>query len=53
MLQVYRDLHCWQMGFQWVPSGEFNSYSFQIGLKASQFDDIRFKTGGKTKGWTE
>lgn len=34
MVQVYRDLDCWQMGFQWVPSGAFKSYSFQIGLKA-------------------
>ena len=53
MLQVYRDLHCWQMGFQWVPSGEYNSYYFQIGLKAPQLQDIRFRTGGKTRGWTD
>ncbi len=33
MLQVYRDLHCWQVGFQWVPSGAFKSYAVQIGLK--------------------
>lgn len=53
MLQVFRDLHCWQMGFQWVPSGEYNSYYFQIGLKAPQLQDIRFRTGGKTRGWTD
>ncbi|MEI6639447.1 MAG: putative LPS assembly protein LptD [Chlorobium sp.] len=34
MLQLHRDLHCWQMGFQWVPSGVFKGYAFQIGLKA-------------------
>jgi len=53
MLQLYRDLHCWQMGFQWVPSGEFNSYYFQIGLKAPQLEDIRFRTGGRTRGYTD
>jgi len=34
MLQLYRDLHCWQMGFQWVPSGAFKGYTFQLALKA-------------------
>ena len=51
MLQLFRDLHCWQMGFQWVPSGPFKSYSFQIGLKAPQLSDFRFKTGGGATGW--
>jgi len=52
MVHVYRDLHCWQMGFQWVPFGEFQSYSFQIGLKASLLQDIRFKTSGSSSSWT-
>ena len=34
VLQAYHDLHCWQMGFQWVPSGEFRGYSLHIGLKS-------------------
>ena len=34
MIQLYRDLHCWQMGFQWVPSGVFKGYTFQLALKA-------------------
>jgi hypothetical protein len=53
MLQLYRDLHCWQVGFQWVPSGEYNSYYFQIGLKAPQLQDIRFRTGGRTRGYSD
>jgi len=44
MVQIHRDLHCWQLAFQWVPFGEFKSYSFQIGLKAPQLRDIRLKT---------
>lgn len=52
MLQLYRDLHCWQVGFQWVPSGEYNSYYLQIGLKAPGFKDVRFKTGWNTRHWT-
>lgn len=46
MIQLFRDLHCWQFAFQWVPQGEFKSYSIQIGLKAARLSDIRFgKTG--------
>jgi len=36
VLQLYRNLHCWQTGFQWVPSGTFKGYTFQIALKALQ-----------------
>jgi lipopolysaccharide assembly outer membrane protein LptD (OstA) len=51
MVQVYRDLHCWQFGFQMVPFGEFRSFAIQIGLKAPQFSDVRIKASGSTKGW--
>ncbi|MEI7694116.1 MAG: putative LPS assembly protein LptD [Chlorobium sp.] len=33
MIHLYRDLHCWQTGFQWVPSGAFKGFAFQLGLK--------------------
>ncbi|WP_303680752.1 LPS-assembly protein LptD [Pelodictyon luteolum] len=46
MVQVNRDLHCWQLSFQWVPSGVFKSYSIQIGLKAPQLRDIKFSKKG-------
>lgn len=48
MLQLYRDLHCWQVGFQWVPSGSFRSYAIQIGLKTPQLRDLRLKHSGST-----
>jgi lipopolysaccharide assembly outer membrane protein LptD (OstA) len=35
-LQIYRNLHCWQMSVQWVPFGQFQSYAFEIGLKAPE-----------------
>ena len=38
MLQVNRDLHCWQVSFQWIPFGLFKSYAVQIGLKAPWSD---------------
>jgi len=50
MLQLYRDLHCWQLSFQWVPVGEFQSYAVQIGLKASQLTDLKLRQTGRSPG---
>jgi hypothetical protein len=47
MLQLYHDMHCWQMSLQWVPSGSFRSYAIQIGLKAPQLKDIKFSQSGR------
>ena len=43
MLQLNRDLHCWQMSFQWIPFGQFRSYAVQIGLKAP-WSDVSVRT---------
>jgi len=47
MLQLNRDLHCWQMSFQCIPFGQFRSYAIQIGLKAP-FSDLNIRTGNGT-----
>jgi lipopolysaccharide assembly outer membrane protein LptD (OstA) len=47
MLQLNRDLHCWQMSFQWIPFGQFRSYAIQIGLKAP-WSDFNVRTGKGT-----
>ncbi|MBN1406202.1 MAG: LPS-assembly protein LptD [Calditrichaceae bacterium] len=36
---IYRDLHCWEMSFDWQPLREY--YSFQINVKASALQDIK------------
>jgi lipopolysaccharide assembly outer membrane protein LptD (OstA) len=36
---IYRDLHCWEMAFDWQP--ERGYYSFQINVKASALQDIK------------
>lgn len=36
---IYRDLHCWEMSFDWQPL--FGYYSFQINVKASALQDIK------------
>lgn len=40
-VSVYRDLHCWEMMFNWVPIGPYRNYRFEIRLKAPQLQDIK------------
>jgi lipopolysaccharide assembly outer membrane protein LptD (OstA) len=38
---IYRDLHCWDMSFTWVPFGRYQSYSVDIKVKASILQDLK------------
>ena len=42
-IDIYRDLHCWEMKFQWVPLGGRKGWNFQINVKASVLQDLKFK----------
>ncbi len=41
-LSLNRDLHCWEMSFNWVPMGRTKSYSFHIGIKSGMLRDIKY-----------
>ena len=38
---VIRDLHCWEMRFDWTPFGAFESFSIDIHVKASVLQDLK------------
>ena len=38
---IYRNLHCWQINANWVPFGRFQSFSVDIGVKASILQDLK------------
>lgn len=40
-LTVYRDLHCWEMRFNWIPLGTYKSWNFSINVKASALQDLK------------
>ena len=40
-LNVYRDLHCWDMAFTWVPLGDRQRWEFVLKIKASMLSDIK------------
>lgn len=41
-LGFYRDLHCWEMRLNWVPLGSFPYYNFQINVKSSILQDLKW-----------
>lgn len=40
---VVRDLHCWEMVFDWVPTGFSRGFYFRLGLKAPELQDIKLE----------
>lgn len=40
-IEVYRDLHCWEMSFGWIPKGFQQSWNFSIKAKASLLQDLK------------
>ncbi|MFM7079013.1 MAG: putative LPS assembly protein LptD [Bacteroidota bacterium] len=40
-LGIFRDLHCWEMRFNWVPFGFQQNYFFQINVKSSILQDLK------------
>ena len=47
-INIYRDLHCWQLRFTWSKSGEYWSYRFQINAK--KLPDLKFRHSDR-KHW--
>lgn len=40
-VNIYRDLHCWEMRFSWIPLGMRKSWNFSINVKASVLQDLK------------
>lgn len=41
MIDIVRDLHCWEMRFNWTPFGQWKSWNFSINIKSSMFKDLK------------
>jgi lipopolysaccharide assembly outer membrane protein LptD (OstA) len=39
---IMRDLHCWEMGFNWIPIGYLKSWDFTIRIKSSMLKDVKY-----------
>lgn len=40
---IARDLHCWEIGFNWIPFGVMKSYNIHINVKSSLLQDLRLQ----------
>lgn len=40
-VRASRDMHCWQMSFNWVPFGRYQSYHLTINAKSSLLQDLK------------
>lgn len=40
-IDVYRDLHCWEMRFNWIPYGFHQSFNFSLNVKSSILQDLK------------
>jgi len=49
-VDVYRDLHCWELLFHWIPIGFHKSYTLTIRVKASVLKDLKLE---KKKDWID
>ncbi len=47
-VNIYRDLHCWEMRLSWIPIGQHQSYTFSINAKASILKDLKYE---RRKSW--
>jgi hypothetical protein len=42
-ISLLKDLHCWEMQFDWRPSGYGRGFYFRIGLKSPQLRDVKLE----------
>lgn len=49
-IDIYRDLHCWELKFNWIPTGFRKSWNVTINVKASVLQDLKLT---KKKDWRD
>jgi len=42
-INIYRDLHCFEMRFNWIPIGGRQSWNFALNVKASMLSDLKLQ----------
>ena len=49
-VNIYRDLHCWEMNFTWFPIGFYRGYRLELRIKAPQLQDLKVTKQGSARG---
>jgi len=40
---IRRDLHCWNMSFNWIPTGYLKSWDFTIRINSAMLSDLKYE----------
>ena len=40
---ITRDLHCWDMSFNWIPNGSMKMWNFTLKVKAAVLSDLKYE----------
>lgn len=40
-VNIYRDLDCWEMSFNWYPLGRYRGFRFEIKIKSPELEDLK------------
>ena len=51
-LQLYREIHCWELAFSWWPSGGGKGFMFNINVKDPDLKDIKYEADGGRQSLT-
>lgn len=49
-LDIYRDLHCWELSANWIPFGIRKSYTINVRVKASVLQDLKLQ---RRRAWQD
>ena len=47
-IDIYRDLHCWNMKFNWIPLGERQRWEFILRVNADMLKDLKYEMKSQT-----
>jgi len=42
-IRITRDLHCWDMSFNWIPNGYMKMWEFSLRVKAAVLSDLKYE----------
>ena len=49
-ITIYRDLHCWEMSLNWIPTGLYRGFKFELRIKAPQLQDVKVTKESNYRG---
>ena len=50
-IKLLRDLHCWELGFTWWPTGSSKGFRLNINVKNPDLQDIKIRSSSSNMEW--